>query len=300
LNFKDHGNEYFQGKRYREAANYYLQGIDAKPTDQSLLESLLLNRAACNLKLENYGSVLRDCSKALTINQKSSKAYFRSASALKALERYDEAVDCCDRCLVHDQENKTIRDLHLQLLGLQTAQAERRKRKELEEQKERLEKQLLKVALRKRNIITVGTDDVQDGPHKPTFDLTNDPSGSSMTFPVFFFYPQHATSDTISDFIESSRFYDHLSVMFPPQGEVPGWDSVGEYRTDNLVIYAMTRGKRLLKVGKKMTLMDVFNASAGKDGAMDGLELKQGYLSFAVLPRGDQEIKWVNEYKSSR
>jgi len=121
-----------------------------------------------------------------------------------------------------------------------------------------------------------------------------------MIFPVFFLYPQHATSDTISDFDENTRFYDHLAVIFPPRGEFPDWDCKKEYRVDNLVVYAMTRGKRLLKVGKKMTLSDVFSASAGKDGSEDGLELKQGYLSFVILPKGDKEAKWINEYKSSR
>jgi len=145
----------------------------------------------------------------------------------------------------------------------------------------------------------VETDQVQDGLHKPGFDHVNDSTGALMTFPVFFFYPEHATSDTISEFPECTRFHDHLSTMFPPKGEAPDWDRRGEYRADNLVIYAMTRGRRLLKVGKKMTLTDVFKASAGKDGAVDGLELKQGYLSFAVLPKGEQETKWVNEYKSS-
>jgi hypothetical protein len=121
-----------------------------------------------------------------------------------------------------------------------------------------------------------------------------------MVFPVFFLYPQHATSDIISDFAENTKFNDHLAAMFPPEAQAPSWDINGEYRTDNLVVYATTRSKRLLKVGKKMTLMDVFNASASKDGASDGLELKQGYLSFVVLPKGEQESRWVNEYKSSR
>jgi len=49
--FKDHGNEYFKGKRYREALGFYTQGIDAKPNDSVLLEVLLCNRAACNLEL---------------------------------------------------------------------------------------------------------------------------------------------------------------------------------------------------------------------------------------------------------
>jgi tetratricopeptide (TPR) repeat protein len=57
---------------------------------------------------ENYGSVLRDCSKALAINIQSSKAYYRSSLALLALERVDEALDCCHRGLQIDKDNKSI------------------------------------------------------------------------------------------------------------------------------------------------------------------------------------------------
>lgn len=50
-NFKEQGNDYYKGKRYREALGFYSQGIEAKPADKSLLEALLCNRAACNLEL---------------------------------------------------------------------------------------------------------------------------------------------------------------------------------------------------------------------------------------------------------
>lgn len=50
-NFKEQGNDYFKGARYRDALGFYTQGIDAKPTDLVILEALLCNRAACNLKL---------------------------------------------------------------------------------------------------------------------------------------------------------------------------------------------------------------------------------------------------------
>jgi tetratricopeptide (TPR) repeat protein len=49
--FKEQGNEYFKGKRYREALGFYTQGIDAKPDDAQLKDALLLNRATCNLEL---------------------------------------------------------------------------------------------------------------------------------------------------------------------------------------------------------------------------------------------------------
>ena len=51
-NFKEQGNDYFKGKRYREALGFYTQGVDAKPDDSDArLKEALLNRAACNLEL---------------------------------------------------------------------------------------------------------------------------------------------------------------------------------------------------------------------------------------------------------
>ncbi len=115
-NFKEQGNEYFRGKRYREAIGFYTQGIDAKPENGQLGETLLLNRAACNLELrcvslpspsfcllflfgwvENYGSVLRDCAAVISLDPRASKAYYRAGLALLALDRADEALDVCTR-----------------------------------------------------------------------------------------------------------------------------------------------------------------------------------------------------------
>ncbi|KAI0253109.1 hypothetical protein BJV78DRAFT_1196741 [Lactifluus subvellereus] len=59
-NFNEQGNDYFEGKRYREALGFYMQGVEAEPADRRLREALLLNRAACNPELRNYGLVFRD------------------------------------------------------------------------------------------------------------------------------------------------------------------------------------------------------------------------------------------------
>jgi hypothetical protein len=56
---------------------------------------------------------LRDCSKVLALNPQSSKGFYRSGLALIALDRLDEALDCCARCLSFDGNNKgvqTVRD----------------------------------------------------------------------------------------------------------------------------------------------------------------------------------------------
>jgi tetratricopeptide (TPR) repeat protein len=97
---------------------------------------------------ENYGSVLRDCSKALSINPKSSKAYYRSATALVNLGRYDEAEDCCARCLSYDPNNVGVKAIQQRGLKLKE-EAERREREKQERiKKEEAAKLVLKMALR--------------------------------------------------------------------------------------------------------------------------------------------------------
>ena len=132
-NFKNQGNEYFAGRRFREAQGFYTQAIDAKPLDNALLEILLVNRAACNLALgsssaapfpisschpyrvlanpyplfatsaslsiENNRQVLLDCAQALTFNPVSVKALYRTSLAQLALAHYEECITFCDRAL---------------------------------------------------------------------------------------------------------------------------------------------------------------------------------------------------------
>ncbi|KAI6105448.1 hypothetical protein F5141DRAFT_1123779 [Pisolithus sp. B1] len=305
-NFKEQGNEYFKGKRYREAMGFYTQGIDAKPTNNALLEALLCNRAACNLELENYGSVLRDCSKALTINPGSSKAYYRSAVALLSLNRPEEALDCCERCLSFDAHNRAVISVRDRAAKDKAEKDRKQREKEDRLQKERDQKRALQAALKARNPLRdtcFGRRARRERRRTPTrqhFD-PEDASKSTLIFPVFFLYPQHATSDVISDFVENTTFSAHLSQVFPPEAPPPSWDHRNEYTAINLVVYAVTRRKRLLKVGKKMTLRDVCRVAMEKPGdPVDGLELKDGYLSFAVLPRGEVEQNWVEEFKRTR
>ncbi|KAF7971044.1 hypothetical protein HWV62_22171 [Athelia sp. TMB] len=306
-NFKTQGNDYFKGKRYREAMGFYTQGLEAKPTDPVLSEALLCNRAACNLELQNYGSVLKDCSEALQLNPKSSKAYYRSSLALLALERLEQVLDCCDRCLQFDPDNKGVIGVRDRAVAAK-AKKDRKEAERLE--KIRLEKELkrrmnLAFQVTKplvRNIIPVAK---PPGPpdndsYEPHFD-PEDPTGQTLIFPVFFLYPQYATSDVIPQFVETTTFAAHLSVMFPTSAPPPDWDKKREYTDGKLIVYAMTARKRLLKVGKKMTLADVCKAAKGKEGEpKDGLELKDGCLTFVVLPKGDVEQKWIDDFKKTR
>ncbi|KAI0660911.1 40S ribosomal protein S7 [Cubamyces menziesii] len=292
-NFKEQGNDYFKGKRYREALGFYTQGVDAKPTDNTILEALLCNRAACNLELQNYGSVLRDCSKAISVNPKCSKAYYRSALALIALERYDEALDCCDRCLQFDKENKAVQATREKAAKLKEAKERKERERQERIRQEQLKQERLRAAYKERNIIVVPVPDtVAQNPYEPDFD-PEDSTHNTLILPVLFLYPQYATSDLISHFQEDTPFSAHLGAMFPPNAPQPEWDKKGEYVDGNLVVYGFTRRQRLLKIGKKMTLRDVCKAAKAKEGEpRDGLELKDGTLTFIVLPKGEEEQKW--------
>jgi len=300
-NFKEQGNDYFKGQRHREAIGFYTQGLDAKPTDAALQEALYCNRAACNLELKNHGSVLKDCSKALAINPKSSKAFYRSAAALMALDRFEEAIDCCDRCSLFDPHNQSVQSLRSRAEKAKNEKDQKTREKEERLRREQEEKRFLQVAFKQRNLYAVDNPrGSSDNPYSPHFD-PEDPTRSTLILPVFFLYPQYATSDVIAHFIEDTTFSTHISQMFPPEAPAPTWDEKLEYKASNLVVYAMTRRKRLLKVGKKMTLRDVCRAAKEKEGGpVDGLEMKDGYLSFAVLPKGVEEEKWVDEFKRTR
>lgn len=80
------------------------------------------------------------------MNPKSSKAYYRSASALIALERLEEALDCCDRCLAFDAENTGVKALRERALKLKEAKERREREREERLQREREEKLRLRKA----------------------------------------------------------------------------------------------------------------------------------------------------------
>ncbi|KAI0253105.1 cyclophilin-like domain-containing protein [Lactifluus subvellereus] len=78
-NFKGLGNEYFRGKPYKEALEFYTIGVEAKPDDG---------------RSGNYVSVLRDCATVIAGNTRApSKSYYRTGLALLAPEQPDEALD---------------------------------------------------------------------------------------------------------------------------------------------------------------------------------------------------------------
>ncbi|EIN10474.1 hypothetical protein PUNSTDRAFT_43375 [Punctularia strigosozonata HHB-11173 SS5] len=232
--FKDNGNDYFKGKRYREALGFYTQGLEAEPTDSTLKESLLLNRAAC---------------------------------------------------LEFDPSNAAVAQLREKSIKAEADRVEKIRIREEREKHEQAQERQLQLAFKERSLTQTSSPNSPDSPYRPHID---DGTGS-LVVPVFFLYPQYGQSDTIGGFHEQDPFSAHLEAMFPPAAPYPDWDTKHEYGASNL------------QVGKNMTLADVFHASRGKPGeAPDGLELIDGFLTFTVVPKGEEERWWVAEFKKSR
>ena len=87
---------------------------------------------------------MRDCSKAITLNPRSAKAFYRSALALLALERAEDALDCCDRALAFDANNLAMKGLRERAVKL----IEQKEAKKRAQQQREMEKLLMQKALK--------------------------------------------------------------------------------------------------------------------------------------------------------
>ncbi|CAD6892519.1 unnamed protein product [Tilletia controversa] len=281
-NFKGQGNDYFKGKRYRDAITFYTKAVDAKPTDPTLSESIYLNRAACNLELKNYGKVLRDTSSALTLNPTSSKAFYRAARALLALRRPAEALDCCTRAgaqvVQADPGFKALMaraEKEAEVEGRREREGVERERRKVEEER------AVKVACLARGLWLETSSRPPENPFPAHFDpealppashpslpllstsptwQAPDPIRTPLVLPVFLLYPQYNHSDLITHFHEDETIGARLDVVFPEDGTPPqAWDRKGEYLSKKLVVYASTRKRRLFKVGRGLTLRELMD-----------------------------------------
>lgn len=104
-----------------------------------------------------------------------------------------------------------------------------------------------------------------------------------LEFPVMLFYPMHNQTDLIKAWAEKDAVTDHLSYILP----LP-WDSKNEYKLSTVECYMDTVNGGLIKVGKKLTLLEVL--SNGKTEVVDGL-VKLFVLPPALAPQWIADMK---------
>ncbi|OXG10027.1 TPR repeat protein [Cryptococcus neoformans Tu401-1] len=328
-NFKNHGNELHAQKSYSEAIKAYSEGIDAHPSSATLLVTLYNNRAACQLILKNYRSALKDTSAVIALytagkipqpDKALVKALFRAAQSLVQLSRWKEAGDVVERgkeLAEQVKEDTKVWDT----LEKEVAKGKKRDDDRVERiRRDNMTKLALRKAVEDRGLIVVDTPSPPDNPHPLHFDeqsiptineeagWTPPPRHTPIVFPVFLLYPTYGQSDFITHFHEDASLEDQLSAMFPVSPSAPQipwaeWDEKREYYVPNLVVYVETKERRLLKVGKELTLREVLGKArrdAKGEVKKDGVVLRDGLLSFVVLVKGAQEKAWIEEFKRKR
>jgi tetratricopeptide (TPR) repeat protein len=334
LTFKGHGNELYTQKSFPDAIHAYTQGLEAGPKDPEIRITLLNNRAAAYLALRppKYQEVLKDTSAIIALSaanpDKSKrdpppKALFRSAQALAGLGKWDEATDVIERGrkLPGEEDKKWWPTIIADVEKGKRASFERAERQRREEATE----QAQKMAIAAHGLMVVTTAQPPDNPNPLHFDpshLSNTPlyppevaqewtvplPYTPLIFPVFLLYPQHSTSDFITHFHEDTSFEDQLGPIFPASASASSppwsdWDDKHEYYTSNLVVYVETMQRRLLKISKEITLREVLTKArrdpVGNVGR-DGIVLRDGLLSFIVLPKGPEERKFIDRFKKER
>ncbi|OXG70993.1 TPR repeat protein [Cryptococcus neoformans Gb118] len=328
-NFKNHGNELHAQKSYSEAIKAYSEGIDAHPSSATLLVTLYNNRAACQLILKNYRSALKDTSAVIALytagkipqpDKALVKALFRAAQSLVQLSRWKEAGDVVERgkeLAEQVKEDTKVWDT----LEKEVVKGKKREDDRVERiRRDNMTKLALRKAVEDRGLIVADTPSPPDNPHPLHFDeqsiptineeagWTPPPPHTPIVFPVFLLYPTYGQSDFITHFHEDASLEDQLSAMFPispsaPQIPWAEWDEKREYYVPNLVVYVETKERRLLKVGKELTLREVLGKArrdAKGEVKKDGVVLRDGLLSFVVLVKGAQEKAWIEEFKRKR
>lgn len=286
--FKENGNESFRHREYKDAIEYYTKALQTKCGQLEIDEVCYVNRAACNLELQNFGKVLGDCSKALKINPKNLKALYRSTRACIAVDRFEEAQDVLTRGLVLDPENTGMKQqLVILERKLQTA-LEKRKKDDARLEKARVEARNIENALKQRSISIVKTARPPDTGDARLY--LSDPSDveSSLVFPTVFIYPLSYQTDFLAAFAEVYTIQSQLDLILE---QSPAWDQSGEYTPKNVDCFMETRTRGLIKLGKKVTLGSVLGS--GKVDVLDGI------VRIYLVPKS-KATTWIANFKQEK
>jgi serine/threonine-protein phosphatase 5 len=89
--FKEQGNKLFSQAKFEDASNIYTKAIEKLCTGPKA-SVYYCNRAFCYIKLENFGSAIRDAEESMKQNPTYIKPYYRRAVALFSLNKIDPAV----------------------------------------------------------------------------------------------------------------------------------------------------------------------------------------------------------------
>lgn len=186
-----------------------------------------------------------------------------------------------------DPNNAALKKLLEQIRTRARTKEEQDRRRQAKLRRQQQEKAALEAALKVRNIQMRGSKqppNLEDAAIR----LSPDPAAptSLLEFPVMLLYPMHNQSDFIKAWAEKDTISQHLSYILP----LP-WDSKNQYKQDTVECYMDTISGGLMKIGKKLTLLEAL--SNGKTEVVDGL------VRIYVVPTS-MAAQWIEEVKRKK
>lgn len=91
---KTQANDYFKAKDYENAIKFYSQAIELNPSNAIYYG----NRSLAYLRTECYGYALGDATRAIELDKKYIKGYYRRAASNMALGKFRRAARLRDGC----------------------------------------------------------------------------------------------------------------------------------------------------------------------------------------------------------
>ena len=103
---KEQGNVLFKAGSYTEALSAYSEALEVEPALGQLSSKLYSNRATVLSKLGRHEEAVRDCDRALELDEEFFKVYLRRADCYMKLEKFEEAVRDYEKALSLDRGNR--------------------------------------------------------------------------------------------------------------------------------------------------------------------------------------------------
>uniref|UniRef100_A0A0L0P4L5 Cns1/TTC4 wheel domain-containing protein n=1 Tax=Candidozyma auris TaxID=498019 RepID=A0A0L0P4L5_CANAR len=289
-NFKNQGNECYKVKRYKDAVQFYTQGIEIECKDDQINTALLINRAACNLELKNYRMCIEDCKKALLIDENNVKACYRAGRAFFAVNRYQEAKEILRYGLTKDPENQPMKDTFKNIEEKEQQVKAAIERKEEKAARKKEEERTLDKAIELRRI------KILKSPRPPalledTKMKLEDPLDmeSQLILPAMILYPTTDEFDFVAEVSELSAPIDVLTLLMDRPAEWFDDPKHENFSVKNLECYMETLSGGLIKVGKKTPIANAIMADGAKAPLFDnGLRLY-------VVPK-QESSEWIKTW----
>ncbi|KAG8700595.1 hypothetical protein FRC09_005858 [Ceratobasidium sp. 395] len=314
---KAEGDKLYREGKWSEARDVYKSGIGLRPSDPDVRKATLLNLAATNLQLKDWGAVIRETAWVLGVDPNSVKALYRAARALTELGYFPEALDCCDRALKLEPHNQPLREeRHTARKGVMEMQ----------------QAFLLNAYQHNHLLITPTEEDQLIGPSfrsslLPYFDppLPEYPSKATLFCTLSIAYPERCAADSVADFPFNKPILPLLDSLLPGSNRPKTlantpydlvftlnsldaplqtsesfhptiWDPKYEFTSSSLLLFAATMSRKIIPIIGEMTLFDVCAearqlSSDSPNQDKEYIEITGGMITVYALRQGSTAQK---------